>query len=630
MLFISACLCLPLLYIGLHGGIEGLDVSWMYGLHKANLERFVFGSDIVFTYGPLGYLLFPLYITKTLYLRSLLYVLSEHALMFLSIYHYLRYYRSNVMNTILLCTSLVIVNQTNLAELRHYLFIFIWVYLYLIGRPDKSRLILLTAFSSIYIYMKFSYGLITTLLILSLCCCFILEKRYYELITALLSYLFFVFFAGLFVIGYPPYVVTYIYNAFNIAQYYNYAMQSGMSESYFLWFIFLFWFLYFFMVNRGKMQKTNIYFAILAFGPLFMSYKHGVTRCDYGTLIDCFSAFSVYFLLLYIMHYDKKNMYAKSLLLFSIIFLVLVIINQQRFLISAGCGGWSVTGAIDGKINEIKTCLKILNNDSSFDPVKSNNASLRQNYNLRAQTIKLIDNKSVDIFDTEQVIAELYGMNWKPRPVFQSYSAYSSYLDNLNAQKILSEDAPSFILYKSFSIDDRFAIFDEPSTLRNLLLLYSKVSEDGEFDILMRKTEPVVYTEQAISSHNISSGVHIQIPDQRGLFARIYMDYNVLGNIYAFIYRAPSAKIHFMVNGTEKLNGRLIFANAGNGLYLSAIIPLLTKQQNQKIEMFISSNAKLLYKSSIKVEFFKINGADLASLRCSTGKRAWRKKDECL
>lgn len=34
----------------------GLDPSWQYGISKAAEDNLIFGKDIVFTYGPLGYL----------------------------------------------------------------------------------------------------------------------------------------------------------------------------------------------------------------------------------------------------------------------------------------------------------------------------------------------------------------------------------------------------------------------------------------------------------------------------------------------------------------------------------------------------------------------------------------------
>jgi len=37
----------------------GLDSSWAYALNLAHVDNFVFGKDVVFTFGPLGYLFYP-------------------------------------------------------------------------------------------------------------------------------------------------------------------------------------------------------------------------------------------------------------------------------------------------------------------------------------------------------------------------------------------------------------------------------------------------------------------------------------------------------------------------------------------------------------------------------------------
>jgi len=44
----------------------GLDPSWLIGLHLAKHYNFIFGEDIIFTYGPLGYFIakLPIYVSK--------------------------------------------------------------------------------------------------------------------------------------------------------------------------------------------------------------------------------------------------------------------------------------------------------------------------------------------------------------------------------------------------------------------------------------------------------------------------------------------------------------------------------------------------------------------------------------
>src|ERR1700682_702603 len=38
----------------------GLDESWRYGLNALATGHYIFGKDVIFTYGPLGYLSHPM------------------------------------------------------------------------------------------------------------------------------------------------------------------------------------------------------------------------------------------------------------------------------------------------------------------------------------------------------------------------------------------------------------------------------------------------------------------------------------------------------------------------------------------------------------------------------------------
>src|ERR1700728_2881165 len=62
----------------------GLDASWMLGLNLAHARGMVAGRDVIFTYGPLGYLLYPEPVSGTpvlaLMFRLGLYLLSIAAL----------------------------------------------------------------------------------------------------------------------------------------------------------------------------------------------------------------------------------------------------------------------------------------------------------------------------------------------------------------------------------------------------------------------------------------------------------------------------------------------------------------------------------------------------------------------
>ena len=49
---------------------QGLDPSWLIGLNIAYLKNFQFGKDIIFTFGPLGFLWIPVIIDYNLWMLS--------------------------------------------------------------------------------------------------------------------------------------------------------------------------------------------------------------------------------------------------------------------------------------------------------------------------------------------------------------------------------------------------------------------------------------------------------------------------------------------------------------------------------------------------------------------------------
>ncbi len=55
---------------------SGLDPSWVIGLNEASSRHMVYGQDIVFTYGPLGFVLAPLELGSNL-AHAILFILLD-------------------------------------------------------------------------------------------------------------------------------------------------------------------------------------------------------------------------------------------------------------------------------------------------------------------------------------------------------------------------------------------------------------------------------------------------------------------------------------------------------------------------------------------------------------------------
>jgi hypothetical protein len=95
---------------------------------------------------------------------------------------------------------------------------------------------------------------------------------------------------------------------------------------------------------------------------------------------------------------------------------------------------------------------------------------------VRAQ----IGQGSVDVMPWESSLAVVNGLNLHQRPVPQSYSAYTPWLDGLNAAFLDSAAAPDCVLYTCAqppAIDNRPSAWDESITKRAFLENYTFTSE---------------------------------------------------------------------------------------------------------------------------------------------------------
>ena len=96
----------------------------------------------------------------------------------------------------------------------------------------------------------------------------------------------------------------------------------------------------------------------------------------------------------------------------------------------------------------------------------------------------IIGSARADVFGNGQAYAILNNLNYQPRPVFQSYAAYSGKLMRLNEQFYSSSRAPDFILFNLAPIDHRFPPLEDSLLLRDLLSNCELVGREGRFLLL--------------------------------------------------------------------------------------------------------------------------------------------------
>jgi hypothetical protein len=94
------------------------------------------------------------------------------------------------------------------------------------------------------------------------------------------------------------------------------------------------------------------------------------------------------------------------------------------------------------------------------------------------------------VLSYEQGVVLLNHLNWRPRPVFQSYSAYTPFLLSLNGTYFASQAAPSFVLLKLEAIDNRLPALEDSQAIFQILQHYEPILEEKSFLLFERRQGP--------------------------------------------------------------------------------------------------------------------------------------------
>jgi hypothetical protein len=174
---------------------------------------------------------------------------------------------------------------------------------------------------------------------------------------------------------------------------------------------------------------------------------------------------------------------------------------------------------------------------------------------------------SVDVYGNWQSVAIAHGLDYQPRPVFQSYIAYDAALATMNAEH-LRDDPPQSILFAINFTDHRYPALDDALSWPELLTRYEPVAASRDF-LAMRRTKPRTLHVLRTRTFHGRLGEPMAIPPDTGplVWAEIKVDTTILGKLLAFAYKVPELTI-----AVDDVDGRLIRRTAGAGFLLSPVV----------------------------------------------------------
>ncbi len=192
-----------------------------------------------------------------------------------------------------------------------------------------------------------------------------------------------------------------------------------------------------------------------------------------------------------------------------------------------------------------------------------------------------IGDATVDLIGHEQGRLLLGGFNHSPRPVFQGYSAYTPRLAAKNLEFFRSERAPTFVVARLETIDGRHPMSDDALVLAELLRRYDVVDETQEH-LLMHRREPrpgprdFELVDQLVTNVVLGQTVHLPPADGFAQWIRIVGYPTTLGKLRSAFVRPPVLFLILIETSGRETIHRLVLPTAAQGFIVNPLIENVT------------------------------------------------------
>ncbi|WP_284650994.1 hypothetical protein [Flavobacterium terrisoli] len=539
-----------------------LDPSWGIALNYANLNNLNWGTEFSFTYGPMGYLCTRINIGENKYL-----ILAYDLFVFIN-YFFLFFYSlkksNNKIITFLIILSVCLIfpsNSTAAGALILMAFLIFWIRMSL-DNPKPIYYLFQIAIVILAFYIKFNTGLIAFPLFYAGLIYNAIkrnEKWIYLISYALLPVILVFSLSTVLNVSLLPYIKSgmELISGYNEIMYLENTIYHSIPH--FIIMIILLIAVMFFNLNifnkKDWLKKITILFL---FGISFLIlYKQTFTRAD-GHVYDFFIYVSILLICNLDLHINSTKWYAKVLFVTALLipFKFLIFDNDRTL-----------------EIAEKLPKSTYISQFNEFTPTAGMhlfpNAS-----QLPQSVLQKIGDKTVDIYPWNVQLLLMNKLNYGPRPVIQSYIAYTKHLENMNFDHYNSGKAPEYVIYDVASIDGRYPFFDEPKVNLALIKNYKVVDKfdfDGRSLVLLQKRldfKPVKLEKTKEYAMLIDSPL---IPHE-DIFYEVSVYNNLLGKVVTVIEHSPEISLEIYTEDGNIAKHRTSKSLLESGVFYDRII----------------------------------------------------------
>lgn len=225
-----------------------------------------------------------------------------------------------------------------------------------------------------------------------------------------------------------------------------------------------------------------------------------------------------------------------------------------------------------------------------------------------------------DIYSYQQADFLVTGNDWSPRPVMQSYSAYTPLLAERNRQHLLGPRAPDNVIFRVETIDGRLPSLDDGNSWPVLLASYRPERLLGDAVVLRRSEVAAADLRGAVSPLQASEhrfGETIALPAVPGkIYVTMEIEPSMLGRLASLLFRPDQLQLTVYLRDGREKTFRLVSGMARSGFILSPLVEdskeflqlygenaLLDGKRVASISLGTSSGDTLYWASTYRIAF---------------------------
>ena len=428
---------------------------------------------------------------------------------------------------------------------------------------------------SILSLTKFTFALISIVVIFLLIIYFIVIKRYLNIFLLVFSFVISTFLLWIIPGQNINAIFDYFNTGFSIASGYSEAMQtpSGSITSFLIFSFSILLFVFISLSYFLKVKKFRYAFILLiSFILIIFAYRNGIIREDTYHTKFFYSQLVICFIVLIIALSFEFDGFSNKIIIFP--FLLIIIIGI--FGLPIGSNSFLPAKNLD--------LIRSRFSKDRYELIIQSKETIKKSYTLFESTKEIIQDHTINIMPWDISMLYAYDMNWMPNPIFQTYAIYTPYLDTLSYNFYKSNKAPEYILLNNISIDGRYPIFDSPKAFKAILSNYRFILIDHDNLLLERSSNGRFLEEKPIKEGVSELAEPLLIPESSNDYQFLYMDLelSLIGKVMNLFYRVPPLNIEFEYFSKKNDTYRFVRSLSEDGFLISCFI-----QDNEDMKNFL-------------------------------------------